>query len=126
MIIIMGKGCIYGASLRQKINTKSYTEAELVGISDTLPQVIWYRNFLRDQGYRVNKSIIYQDYWSTIRLCINDRDSSIRRTHHIVIIYFFITNCHKYKEVRIEYCPKDDIMADFFCKPLQSAKFTKF
>ena len=50
MMMTMGKGYIYGASGRQSINTKSSTEAELVGISDALPQNIWSRNFLRSQG----------------------------------------------------------------------------
>jgi hypothetical protein len=49
-VMSMGKGGIYGTSTRQKIVTKSSTEAELVGVSDVLPQVIWTRNFLLAQG----------------------------------------------------------------------------
>ena len=51
MMMTMGKGCIYVASGKNKINTKSSTKAELMGISDALPQVIWYQNFLMSQGY---------------------------------------------------------------------------
>ena len=54
MMMMMVKGCIYGEPGIQKINAKSSTEAELVRVGDTLPQVIWYRNFLRYQGYQVN------------------------------------------------------------------------
>ena len=32
----MGKGAIYGTSTRQKLNTKSSTEAELVGVAEVL------------------------------------------------------------------------------------------
>ena len=101
MMMTMGKGYIYGASGRQSINTKSSTEAELVGISDALPQVIWYRNFLRSQGYHVNKPIIYQDNESTIQICNNGRVSRSRRTRHIDIHYLFITYHIESKEVRV-------------------------
>jgi hypothetical protein len=38
-------------SSKQKLNTKSSTEPELVGASDYLPYPIWAKNFLEDQGY---------------------------------------------------------------------------
>ena len=38
--ITLEKGEIYCPSFKQKLVTESYTEAELVGISDALPQII--------------------------------------------------------------------------------------
>jgi hypothetical protein len=35
-----GRGIIYGTSKRQKLNTKSLIEAELVGVDDVMPQVL--------------------------------------------------------------------------------------
>ena len=102
IVMTMVKGCIYGASGRQKTNTNIYTEAELVGISDDLPQVIWSRKFLRAQGYQVNESIIYMENHITLRICNNGRASSSRRTRHINILYFIIEHI-KSKEVRVEY-----------------------
>ena len=48
----LGKGSIYryARSTRQKLNTKSSTEAELVGVDDVMPQVMWTRYFLEAQG----------------------------------------------------------------------------
>jgi hypothetical protein len=37
----MGQGCIYSTSKKQKINTISTTEAELVAANDVMPQMIW-------------------------------------------------------------------------------------
>eukprot|EP00980_Cylindrotheca_fusiformis_P011530 scaffold2712_cov143-Cylindrotheca_fusiformis.AAC.4 len=51
-MISMGKGALYASSHRQKLTTKSSTEAELVvGASDFLGQTLWTTNFLRAQGY---------------------------------------------------------------------------
>ena len=64
----MGKGIVYATSTRQKLNTKSSTEAELVGVSDVLPQVLWTRYFLMAQGYKGCETVVYQDNQSAILL----------------------------------------------------------
>ena len=43
----MGTGGGYVHSSKQKPNTKSSTEAELVGVDDVLTQLIWTRYFLK-------------------------------------------------------------------------------
>ena len=49
----MGQGAAFSQSSKQKLNTKSSTEAELVGVDDILPQTIWYRYFLEAQQENV-------------------------------------------------------------------------
>jgi hypothetical protein len=46
-----GKGAIITVSRKQNINTRSFTEAELVGGDDAMGPLIWTDNFLRCQGY---------------------------------------------------------------------------
>jgi hypothetical protein len=36
-------------SKKQKINTRSSTEAELVGADDAIPQIVWMKNFIEAQ-----------------------------------------------------------------------------
>ena len=43
--ITLGKGVVYAKSSTQKLTTKSSTEAELVGLSDSANQVLWTRLF---------------------------------------------------------------------------------
>jgi hypothetical protein len=50
----LGRGMIYGISKRQKLNTKSSTEAELVGVDDVMPQVLWTLYFIEAQGYKID------------------------------------------------------------------------
>jgi hypothetical protein len=47
----MGKGSAYATSRRQRLNTKSSTEVELVGVDNVMPQVLWTKYFLECQGY---------------------------------------------------------------------------
>ena len=56
----------------------------------------------------------------------NGRKSSSKRTRHINIRYYFITDRIKNGELEIEYCPTDDMVADYFTKPLQGKKFLQF
>ena len=41
MMMSLGKGAAMSMSWGQKLNTKSSTESELVGINDALPQILW-------------------------------------------------------------------------------------
>jgi hypothetical protein len=119
----LGKGSVYGTSTRQKINSRSSTEAELVGVNDVMPQVLWTRYFLSAQGYDTNENIVYQDNQSAMLLEKNGKGSSSKRTRHIDIRYFFVTDRVASKEISIEYCPTGDMTANFFTKPLQGSLF---
>jgi Reverse transcriptase (RNA-dependent DNA polymerase)/Zinc knuckle len=121
----MGKGVIYATSTRQKLNTRSSTEAELVAANDVMAQLLWTQNFLRDQGYTSTETRLYQDNQSAILLEKNGRMSSSKRTRHLNIRYFFITDRIANKELTIEYCPTEQMVADFFTKPLQGSLFRR-
>jgi hypothetical protein len=49
-IVLMGTGSIKGISKKQKINTRSSTESELVGVHDVAPQMLWTQYFIEAQG----------------------------------------------------------------------------
>ncbi len=120
----LGKGSVLLASIKQKINTRrSSTKAELVGVNDAMTLIIWTQNFLKEQGQHVTDNMVYQDNQSAILLENNGKASSRRRTHHLDNWYFFITDWVGNKEVRIEYCPMSEMLADFFTKPLQGSLF---
>jgi hypothetical protein len=121
-----GKGSVYSTSIRQKLTTKSSTEAELVGVDDVMPQVLWTRQFMEGQGYEIRDNIIYQDNQSAMLLEQNGQRSSTKRTRHLNIRYFFVTDRIQAKQLTVEYCPTGEMWADPFTKPLQGAAFVKF
>ena len=53
----------------------------------------------------------------------NGKASSGKRTRHINIRYFFITDRVNMKEVAIEWCTTKKMVADFMTKPLQGSHF---
>jgi hypothetical protein len=52
--------------------------------------------------------------------------SSGPRTRALNIRYFFLTDQVEKGNVMIDFCPTDDMIADYMTKPLQGAKFLKF
>ena len=121
--ITFGIGVFCSASEKQKLNTKSSTEAELVGVSEFLPKVLYVELFLAAQGYPLKENILYQDNQSAIKLELNGRKSSGKRTRHINIRYFFVKDLVDDKRITIEYCHTHKMIADFFTKPLQGRLF---
>ena len=121
-----GWGTIHAKSSKQKLNTKSSKEAEIVGLSEYLPYNIWLINFLAAQGYSIQDNVVFQDNQSAIRMERNGRNSCTRNSRHIHIKYFFVKDRVDKKELRIQYYPTAEMLADFFTKPLQGALFHKF
>jgi hypothetical protein len=123
-VIGIGKGPAYAKSSAQKLNAKSSTEAETLGLSDSSNQVIWMRNFLIEQGYSVAPATIYQDNKSTIQMIKNGKSMS-ERTRHIAVRFFFVADRVASKEIRIEYMPTGMMLADILTKPLQGSLFIR-
>jgi hypothetical protein len=119
----LGKGSVYSTSVKQKLMTRSSTEAEVVAVHDVMPQMLWTAYFLKGQGVHVPDSILYQDNMSAMLLEKNGRASASKRSRHMNIRYFFIADRAKNGELRIEYCPTAEMIGDFFTKPLQGAQF---
>ena len=122
----LGHGTLSNKSSTQKLNTKSSTEAELVGLSEYLPYDIWMKNFLESQGYEVKENIIYQDNQSAMKMEKNGRNSCTGNSRHVSIRYFFVKDRVEKGEVSIVYCPTENMLADYFTKPLHGALFKKF
>ena len=121
-----GKGMVDGSSNGQKINTTSSTEAEVVAVHDNVPSLLWVRYFMEAQGYPLKPSIIHQDNQSAMLLEKNGRGSSGKRTRHMNIRYFFVGDVIKRNHAVLQYCPTDEMIGDFFTKPLGGAKFRRF
>jgi hypothetical protein len=125
--MLFGKGSVCSTSIRQKLTTKSSTKAELVGVNDVMPQVLWTRQFMEGQGCEIKDNIVCQDNQSAMLLEQNGQRSSSKRTRHLMNVrHFFVTDRIQAKQLTVERCPAGDMWADPFTKPLQGTAFVKF
>ena len=117
-------GSIQSMSRKQKVNTKSSTEAELVAVDDAIGQILWTYYFLLEQGYKT-KTVLHQDNKSAILLEKNGRSSASKRTRHMNIRYFYITDQVEKGIIKIQYCSTHDMVADYLTKPLHGTPWKK-
>jgi hypothetical protein len=132
-VLTLGQGALMSMSLKQKINTKSSTEAELVGVDDAMNFVEWIQLFVEQQIKSINDDsvlrkigsdvVIQQDNTSTIQLVNNGQASSTKRTRHINIRYFYVTSKIKEGSIRVIYHPTKQMVSDYLTKPLQGSLF---
>ena len=88
----MGAGVILAACWKQKIMTNSSTTAELVGVDDGMSLTSWTKLFVEAQGVTIENNVVHQDNKSAVLLEKNGKASSSKRTRHMNIHHFFLTD----------------------------------
>jgi hypothetical protein len=96
-----------------------------VGADDFMPAICWTRYFMKTQGYDARNNVLFQENKSSILLEKKEKASSGKRTKHINIRYFFITDRVNKEEVSVVWCPTGDMILDYATKPLEGALFRK-
>ena len=122
----LGKGMVISGSTKQKINTRSSTEAELVPMDDYVSKVLWTKLFIETQGFTIRENIVLRDNTSCMKLEKNGKWSSGRRTKHLKIKYFYVTDLIKRNEIELRYCPTGKMIGDYMTKPFVGCKFKRF
>ena len=75
---------------QKKLNTKSSTDAEVVGVSDYLPQSIWICLSMEAQVYDIKQNIIFQENQITTSMENNGKESCTRNSRQINVRYLFV------------------------------------
>ena len=105
-----GRRSIISISKKQKLNTKSSTEAELIGSDDAMPQMLWTRYLLVAQGYGIDENILYQDNMSAMFLEKNGKKSSNKNMKHINVRYYFIKDWVETGDLVIKHCWTEEML----------------
>jgi hypothetical protein len=74
-VMTLGKGCI--------------TEAELISMDDIMSKVIWMKSIMKEQGCKIVENTFFRDNTSAMKMEINGKTSSGKRTRHLEIKYFY-------------------------------------
>jgi hypothetical protein len=69
---------------------------------------------------------MYQDNTSAIKLEINGKESSGKRTRHFDIKFFYLTDLIKRGKMQVENCQTNEMDADYMTKLFVRAKSIKF
>ena len=108
------------------MNTRSSTEAKIVGVDEILCPMLWTFLFMEVQGYLLEDNILYQDNKNSILLENNGRKSAGKQSRYLNIQLFFVTNQKEKSKLRIKHCLTEEITADYLSKPTVGKKFKKF
>jgi hypothetical protein len=117
-------GSVECRSSKQQVVAKGSSEAELIGVSDELSPALWLVNFIKSQGYKVQPINLHQDNRSTIAI-MQKGHTNARRLRHLNIRYFFVKDYIERGELVIVNDKSEDMVSDFFTKPLQGYLFKK-
>ena len=75
-MMTLGKRCIQSISTKQKVNSRSATEAELIFMDDISSKVIWTKLCMKEQDCKIVENTIYRDNTSAMNMEINGKTSS--------------------------------------------------
>ena len=104
IIITLGKNGppIFCKSRKQKLVSRSSTESELIALNDGLPEVIWAKQFMNNLGIKQQMVTVFEDNQSSIILAKNGKGSTISKTKHIQVRFYYVKQLIDQKEINIE------------------------
>lgn len=105
---------------KQKSVALSSTEAEVIALTKSLQDLLWFKN-IACEIVNIKDLVIFEDNQSCIK-CISN-ESNYGRMKHIDIKLKFVRDAVKENNVKIEYVPTNVQIADLFTKALPKAKF---
>jgi hypothetical protein len=113
-------------SKKQKIVSRSSTEAELIAMYEGLDYLLYIRRlmqFFGCLGQDTPPIIIYQDNTSAMTLAYMGKSASGSNSKFIDLKYFWIKDYLDTKMFKLEYLPSESMIADFFASPRIGARF---
>lgn len=125
-VVIMNGGPISWSSVLGKTVAMSTCEAEVNAAVMAAKDALHLRRMLIDLGYAGSEPIMIGEDNAA---CIAQAKSGIRhvrKAKHYEVRLRFLQQLVVDKEVEFKYTPSDMQLADFFTKPLDSVKFTRF
>ena len=95
-------------------------------MQESPPPVTVDKLFLWNQGFQINEATLYQDNKSAMLLEGNGHALRLSSTKHINVLYFFMKNQIDKGSMIVEHFSANNMVNDYFTKPLQGRKFKYF
>ena len=123
-VFSMSGGAISWRSKRQTCVSLSTAEAEYIALASAAQEAVWLQRLLQDmKAVPSRPMIINEDNQSAIALTKNPQFHG--RTKHVDIKFHYIREQVEQQNIKLVFCPSDNMMADFLTKGLTREKFCK-
>ena len=121
---LMSNGAISWTSRKQPTVALSTSEAEYIALCLATQECVWLRQLRKDLKINdPNPTTINEDNQGAIAMSKNP--VLHKRTKHIDIKFHFVREKVEDETIQVNYCPRDEMIADIFTKPLPQEKFEK-
>ena len=121
-VLMMNDGIILGRSSKQKLISKSSTEAELIANAETMTDIVICMNFLDNQEITQNSIKCYTDNVSITHI-LKKYTNQYRNTKHINHKYFYTKQFIDTGQVELLWKSNSYIIADLLTKPVLGSLF---
>jgi hypothetical protein len=113
----LGESLVAWISKKQSSILLSTTKAEYIAVAECCTQIEWMKQTLQDIKIVFEEpTTIYSDNTSAISLSKNPAQHS--KSKHIPIKYNYLSDQAENKNIKLEYVPTQEQVADIFTKPL--------
>ena len=120
-------GPIHYKASKQGTVTTSTTEAELLAISATAKELVWWKRFFHHVGFEIHgKTSVYCDNMQTIRLLTEDMPKLITKLRHVDIHAHWLRQEVQEGRIQLEYQQSACMMADGLTKELPRQRHEVF
>jgi hypothetical protein len=122
---LINGGAVSWYSKRQEIVSLSTTESEYISATHAAKEALWLRSLIR-QVFRPlpDATTVFSDNQSAIALAHDHQFHA--RTKHIDVRFHFVRWVIEQGQIRLVYCPTQDMVADILTKALPSLKVKHF
>ena len=109
---------------KQKGVSTSTAQAEYIAFSQATKEALFLRQLLSEfEGADIGRVVIKEDNQAALAIAQNPVFYS--KTKHIDVSYHFVREAVTDGQIRLEYCPTRDMIADICTKPLPREHFEK-
>jgi hypothetical protein len=120
-------GPIDWGSVKQKTVTTSTTEAELLALTHTATEALWWNRLFEDIGFKLDHELVINcDNQQTIRLLTKDLPTLVTKLKHVDIRQHWLREQVADNHITIVWTPTNQMPADGLTKPLPRQKHQNF
>ena len=106
----------------QEMVALSTMESEYIAACAATQEALWIKTVLEKLNVKVQTPVLIgEDNKSTINF--SEHPGSHRRTKHILKKYHFVREQVTLKNIKLQYVPTENNIADIFTKPLWTERF---